>query len=75
LYIHSAISEHRTTIGKVWLRHAIYSIVYDEIEMNLIRIVFFIEFSHIRGRVFVSLANEKITVFHRNPAGRINKGL
>jgi hypothetical protein len=27
LYIHSAIGEHRTTIGKVWLHHAIYSIV------------------------------------------------
>ncbi len=27
LYIHSAISEHRKTIEKVWLRHAIYSIV------------------------------------------------
>lgn len=30
LYIHSAIGEHRTTIGKVWLHHAIYSIVYVE---------------------------------------------
>jgi hypothetical protein len=27
LYIHSAIGEHRKTIEKVWLRHAIYSIV------------------------------------------------
>ena len=27
LYIHSATSEHRKTIEKVWLRHAIYSIV------------------------------------------------
>ena len=27
LYIHSAIDEHRTTIGKLWLRHAVYSIV------------------------------------------------
>ncbi|CAF1621565.1 unnamed protein product, partial [Adineta ricciae] len=51
LYIHSATSEHRKTIEKVWLRHAIYSIV------------------HIRGRVFVSLANEKIVVFHRNTDG------
>ncbi|CAM4961280.1 unnamed protein product [Rotaria socialis] len=48
LYIHSAISEHRKTLEKVWLRHAIFSIV------------------HVRGRVFVALANEKIVVFHRN---------
>ncbi len=27
LYIHSAIGEHRKTVEKVWLRHAIYSIV------------------------------------------------
>lgn len=27
LYIHSAIADHRTVIEKVWLRHAIYSIV------------------------------------------------
>ncbi|CAF1621550.1 unnamed protein product, partial [Adineta ricciae] len=51
LYIHSATSEHRKTIEKVWLRHAIYSIV------------------HVHGRVFVSLANEKIVVFHRNTDG------
>ncbi|CAF4652479.1 unnamed protein product [Rotaria sp. Silwood1] len=54
LYIHSTIGEHRTTIGKVWLRHAIYSIV------------------HVRGRVFVSLANEKLIVFHRNIDGTWN---
>ncbi|CAF1328704.1 unnamed protein product [Rotaria sordida] len=54
LYVHSAIGEHRTTIGKVWLRHAIYSIV------------------HVRGRVFVSLANEKLIVFHRNADGTWN---
>ncbi|CAF4127988.1 unnamed protein product, partial [Rotaria sp. Silwood2] len=54
LYIHSAISEHRKTIEKVWLRHAIYSIV------------------HVRGRVFVALANEKIIVFHRNTDGTWN---
>ncbi|CAF3435313.1 unnamed protein product [Rotaria sp. Silwood1] len=54
LYIHSAISEHRKTIEKVWLRHAIYSIV------------------HVRGRVFVALANEKIVVFHRNTDGTWN---
>ncbi|CAF3245587.1 unnamed protein product [Rotaria sp. Silwood2] len=54
LYIHSAIDEHRTTIGKVWLRHAIYSIV------------------HVRGRIFVSLANEKLIVFHRNIDGTWN---
>ncbi|UJR21922.1 hypothetical protein I4U23_024991 [Adineta vaga] len=51
LYIHSSIGEHRITIGKVWLRHAIYSIV------------------HTRGRVFVTLANEKIIVFHRDSDG------
>ncbi|CAF2094494.1 unnamed protein product [Rotaria magnacalcarata] len=28
LYIHSAISEHRKTLEKVWLRHAIFSIVH-----------------------------------------------
>jgi hypothetical protein len=27
LYIHSAVSEHRKTVEKIWLRHAIYSIV------------------------------------------------
>ncbi|UJR27296.1 hypothetical protein I4U23_008591 [Adineta vaga] len=54
LYIHSATSEHRKTIEKVWLRHAIYSIV------------------HVHGRVFVSLANEKIVVFHRNTDGTWN---
>lgn len=53
LYVHSAIGEHRTTIGKVWLHHAIYSIVHNN------------------GRIFVSLANEKIVVFHRN-SGRWN---
>ncbi|CAF1286084.1 unnamed protein product [Adineta steineri] len=54
LYIHSAISEHRKTIEKVWLRHAIYSIV------------------HVHGRVFISLANEKIVVFCRNTDGTWN---
>ncbi|CAF4456035.1 unnamed protein product, partial [Rotaria socialis] len=54
LYIHSAISEHRKTLEKVWLRHAIFSIV------------------HVRGRVFVALANEKIVVFHRNLDGTWN---
>ncbi|CAF0980236.1 unnamed protein product [Rotaria sordida] len=54
LYIHSAISEHRKTIEKIWLRHAIYSIV------------------HVRGRVFVTLANEKMIVFHRNIDGTWN---
>ncbi|CAF4476695.1 unnamed protein product, partial [Rotaria magnacalcarata] len=54
LYIYSALGDHRTMIGKVWLRHAIYSIV------------------HVRGRVFVSLANEKLIVFHRNTDGTWN---
>ncbi|CAM4951146.1 unnamed protein product [Rotaria socialis] len=54
LYIHSALGDHRTMIGKVWLRHAIYSIV------------------HVRGRVFVSLANEKLIVFHRHTDGTWN---
>ncbi|CAF3932013.1 unnamed protein product [Adineta steineri] len=54
LYIHSSVNEHRIAIGKVWLRHAIYSIV------------------HIRGRVFVALANERIIVFHRNIDGTWN---
>lgn len=27
LYIHSAVGEHRKTVEKIWLRHAIYSIV------------------------------------------------
>ncbi|CAF0938159.1 unnamed protein product [Adineta ricciae] len=54
LYIHSSTSEHRTTLAKLWLRHAIYSII------------------HIRGRVFVTLANEKVVVFHRNTDGTWN---
>ncbi|CAF1106478.1 unnamed protein product [Adineta ricciae] len=54
LYIHSSTGEHRTTLAKLWLRHAIYSII------------------HIRGRVFVTLANEKVVVFHRNTDGTWN---
>ncbi|CAF1057017.1 unnamed protein product [Didymodactylos carnosus] len=54
LYLHSAVGDYRTTIEKVWLKNAIYSIV------------------HVRGRVFVALANEKIAIFRRNNDGTWN---
>ncbi|CAF0875572.1 unnamed protein product [Didymodactylos carnosus] len=54
LYLHSSVGDYRTTIEKVWLKNAIYSVV------------------HVRGRVFVALANEKIAVFRRNNDGTWN---